>query len=117
MNQAERDQLDAKGIQWNTALLDLTSPRGYSNEPAKVLAEFPCICCSKGFFASACDSKRLCAECLCVKLSELASVALYYTKKTCANCSTKFVSNYYDMKLCPTCWNYRDVVIDPPADP
>jgi len=111
MNQAERDQLDAKGIKWNTTELDLTSPRGFTTEPMRLLADLPCQCCGKRFFYSACDSNRNCAECLCVKLSELASLSLYYTKKTCTNCSTKFVSNYYDMTLCPTCYNYKDVVL------
>ncbi len=114
MNQAERDQLNAKGVKWDTSDLDLTSPRGFSTEPAKVLADYVCVCCGKGFFASACDSKRYCAECLCVKYSELSDVALYYTKKTCTNCSTKFVSNYYDMTLCATCYNYRNVVLPEP---
>lgn len=109
MNQAEKDQLNAKGIDWDTTILDTESVRGFQNEPVKKLSELPCITCSKNFFYSACDSKRYCQQCLCVKISELSNKALYFTKKTCPVCASPFCPLYYDMILCPTCYNYGNV--------
>ncbi len=106
MNQAEKDQLNAQGIDWDPTVLDTTSERGYQNEPIKKLSPFPCLCCGKGFFYCDHNTKRLCNDCLCVKLSELSSKSLYYTKKKCAVCGTNFVSQYFGMVLCCTCYNY-----------
>lgn len=106
MNSEEQAQLNAAGIDWDTSALDMTSPRGFQNEPAKKLSDLPCACCSKLFFYSACDSKRFCQQCLCVKMSELSGKALYFTKKTCPVCTSVFCPQYYDKVLCPTCHNY-----------
>lgn len=106
MNQSEQDQLNAAGVDWDTTLLDKTSPRGFQNEPEKKLSPLPCSLCSKYYFYSDCNTRRYCNDCLCVKLSELSSKVLYHTRKSCVVCNTKFVSQYYDMIMCCTCYNY-----------
>jgi hypothetical protein len=108
MNKAEQEQLDAAGVDWDTSKLDESSVRGFQHEPAKKLGELPCASCSRMFFYSACDSRRYCQTCLCVKISELSGKALYFTRKTCPVCASVFCPLYYDKVLCPTCYNYSN---------